>query len=346
MESRWPPVVLKLRSGMTASARLLVIINPVAARARREWARVAPVLAENGISFDAYETKRAGDAEGRAGAALRAGYPTIAVVGGDGTLSEAASGFFESYGETDSDTEFPAPINTQAALAILPAGTGDDFARGLMRAPQSLDRWLARLVSYCARSEEERASATRTIDVLRGTTDDGARRFICLNAATLGIGPEVAAAVGAQKSMTRRLPGEARFALAATQALARWRNRPVRVRVDGSEWQECGTNLITVGNGPFAGGGMMFAPAAQPDDGLLDVLIVCGISRRSLVRELTRIHRGGHLANPRVHLTRGAHARIETIDPQDSLPVEADGNLRGHTPAEFGVIPNALRIVW
>ena len=331
---------------MTASARLLLIVNPIAARARREWARVARVLAENGISFDAYETKRAGDAEGRAREALRAGYLTIAVLGGDGTLSEAASGFFESCEEMACGTEFPAPVSAEAALAILPAGTGDDFARGLTSAPQPLDRWLARLVSYCARSEEERTSATRTIDLMRGTTDDGARRFICLNAATLGIGPEVAAAVGAQKSLARRLPGEARFALAATQALARWRNRPVRVWVDGGEWQQCGTNLITVGNGPYAGGGMMFAPDARTDDGLLDVLIVCGISRRSLVRELTRIHRGGHLANPRVRLTRGTHARIETLSAADALPVEADGNLRGRTPAEFSMMPNALRIVW
>src|SRR5207248_11617568 len=118
-----------------------------------------------------------------------------------------------------------------------------------------------------------------------------------------GIGAEVAGRVGAQGPTVRRLPGEARFAWAAVQSLAAWRNRRVRVRVDGGEWEECRTNLIAVVNGTYAGGGMNFSPEASPTDGLLDVLAVCGISRAGLVRELARVHRGGHLGHPKVKLT-------------------------------------------
>ncbi|MDQ3745479.1 MAG: hypothetical protein M3444_13960, partial [Acidobacteriota bacterium] len=111
-------------------------------------------------------------------------------------------------------------------------------------------------------------------------------------------------------------------------------------------WAVCGTNLLAVVNGIYAGGGMNFSPEASLTDGLLDVLAVCGISRAGLVRELTRVRRGGHLANPKIKLTRGTRVRVETHDPADSLPVEADGDVRGRTPAEFRVMPGALRVVF
>jgi len=72
---------------------------------------------------------------------------------------------------------------------------------------------------------------------------------------------------------------------------------------------------------------------------------VCRLSRAGLVRELTRIHRGGHLANPKVKLARGTRVRVETTDESDSLAVEADGDVRGRTPAEFRVMAAALRVV-
>jgi diacylglycerol kinase family enzyme len=90
---------------------------------------------------------------------------------------------------------------------------------------------------------------------------------------------------------------------------------------------------------------MMFAPEASIDDGQLDVVTACGIERAEIVREMTRIHRGGHLANPRVRITRGACVRIENLPPADALAIEADGDVRGRTPVEFRVLPRALRVV-
>jgi diacylglycerol kinase (ATP) len=181
--------------------------------------------------------------------------------------------------------------------------------------------------------------------VLRGSVDGGARTFFCLNAVTLGIGAQVAARVAAQGRLARKLPGEARFALAALPALAGWRERRVRVRVDGGEAKELKTNLIAVVNSRFAGGGMMFSPAARVNDGLLDVVTASRLSRATLAREMTRIHAGGHVANPRVSITRASRVTIEHVTKADALTVEADGDVRGLTPLELSVVPRALRVV-
>ncbi|HLL16245.1 MAG TPA: diacylglycerol kinase family protein [Pyrinomonadaceae bacterium] len=333
---------------MSVKAETFVVVNYNAARARAAWAQVGRVLAEGGVRFDAHEAKEAGDAQTSARAALRAGYRTIAVVGGDGTLGEVVTGFFESEGEGVSPagalTRIPAHINGEAALAVLPAGTGNDFARGLTGERATLERWVERLIKH-SRRDARAQETTRVVDVLRGTIGDDARPFFCLNAATLGIGAEVAGRVASQGHLLRRFPGEARFALAAVQALARWRARRISVRVDEGEAFECATNLVAIANSPYAGGGMMFSPAARTDDGLLDVVTACRLTRRSLIREMTRIHSGGHVRNPRVRISRGERVRVEHLTPEDTLAVEADGDVRGQTPLEFRVIPGALKVV-
>lgn len=330
---------------MTVRAETFVVVNYNAARARAAWAQVARVLAESGVRFDAHEAREAGDAQTSAREALRAGYRTIAVVGGDGTLGEVVTGFFEPEGEgVPATTKTPARINPEAALAVLPAGTGNDFARGIEGERASLERWLERLIRHDHRNIRE--TTTRPVDVLRGVIGDDARPFFCLNAATLGIGAEVAACVTAQGNFVRQFSGEARFALAAVKSLVRWRARRISVRVDGGEAFECATNLVAVVNSPYAGGGMMFSPEARTDDGLLDVVTASRLTRRSLIREMTRIHSGGHIRNPRVRISRGERVRIEHLTDADALAVEADGDVRGHTPLEFRALAGAIRVVY
>jgi diacylglycerol kinase (ATP) len=327
---------------MDSQTRTLVIINPASARARRAWPEIKASLTENRIGFDVYETTHAGDATKRTRAALRSGYQVIAVVGGDGTLSEAASGFFEfDEDENHAASHPPSAIKEDATLAILPAGTGDDFARGLAGGRASLESWLETFIAYYRR---EGGRGARVIDVIHGRASRGERGFICLNVATIGLGAEVAARVASQGNALRRLPGEARFVSAAFGALVAWRERPVRVIVDDHEVIENPSNLIAVANGIYAGGGMMFAPHARTDDGLIDLVLTSNLTRPTILKELPRIRRGQHLANPKVRVVKARRVRIET-ETCDALLVEADGNVRGHTPAQFQVMPGALRVI-
>ena len=90
---------------------------------------------------------------------------------------------------------------------------------------------------------------------------------------------------------------------------------------------------------------MLLSPQATIDDGKLDVLTASRLSRAGVMRELPRIHSGGHLLNPKVSVFQGQRTVIETFSDNDGLLIEADGNLRGRTPVEFRVLPQALRIV-
>lgn len=324
------------------SDRTLILINPTSARARHTWARIEDSLAENAVTCDVEETTTRGQGETITREALNAGYQTIAVVGGDGTISESVRGFFQQPGAY-SDTP-PLPINPASALAILPGGTGNDFARGLMGGRSPIDKWIERLVAHCKRSPHD-ASTTRVVDTIYAEVTGTPKNFVCLNAATIGVSADVAARVSRQGGMKRRLPGEVRFGIEGVHALRAWRNHAVQIIADGQS-VACHTSMVVVANGIFVGGGMKVAPGARVDDGKLDALTVCNLSRLQVLRQFTKIYSGKHVTSQKIVMLSGAEVRVETVNGAPALPIEADGDVRGHTPATFRIIPSSLRLVW
>jgi diacylglycerol kinase (ATP) len=142
----------------------------------------------------------------------------------------------------------------------------------------------------------------------------------------------------------RRFSGEARFVAAAVGALVAWRERPVKISIDGEQVIEGPMNLVAVANARYAGGGMMLTPDARMDDGKLDVITASGLTRATIMRELTRIHKGGHGANPKVKIARGSYVSIHTT-AADAMRIEVDGNVCGRTPADYQIVPGVLRVV-
>ena len=315
----------------------LIIINHSAARVRSLWPTIKKQLDAARVEYQLYETKAPGDATIKTREAVRSGVESVVVVGGDGTLGETAEGFFEFNNNPD---VLPAPVNPNATLALLPAGTGNDFARGLRGKRAPMQDWIETVIAH-SRGE----NTARNMDVLYGRCNDYEKPFICFNASTMGIGGETAGRVAAQGKFMRNFSGELRFVYAAVGALAGWRERRVRVTVDGRTVADGLMNLVAVANGLFCGGGMMLSPEAQIDDARLDVITASGLSRANVVTELSRVHNGGHVNNPKVTITQGTIARIETFLQQDAMPLEADGNVRGVTPVQFQVLPGALRFV-
>jgi lipid kinase, YegS/Rv2252/BmrU family len=320
-------------------SRPLFILNNSAARTRSVWPRIKLELDASKIEYDTHVTSAAGDATHRTRVAIHSGVRLIVVVGGDGTLSEVAEGYFEFSTNAE---QLPKPINRDAVLAVLPAGTGDDFARGLVGRRATLNSWIRDLTAKLRLMDQ---LSTRFVDVLYGRCDDLQTPFICLNASTMGIGGETASRVASQGNFTRHFSGEFRFLFAALGALAVWRERRVKVTIDGQLISDGPMNLVAVANALYAGGGMMLSPDARLDDGKLDVVTASGLSRANVIKELSRVHKGGHLENPKINVTQGEIVLIETLMMQDAMLIEADGNVRGVTPVRFEVIPSSLQFM-
>jgi diacylglycerol kinase (ATP) len=313
---------------------MLFVINPTAARGRAlwEWRKAQLDLRQHSISFTEHLTSRSGEATEATRQALRAGETCVIAVGGDGTLNEVVSGYFDEAGQ---------PVNPQAAIGLLPCGTGSDFCRsvGLNNRKTALRAILA--------------GDSRLIDVVKveliGHDGQPVSR-LSINVVSFGLGGEVVARVNAwRNSWPRWIGGHARFVLAALQALKDYRNRPVQIQFDDSPNEAHDTyifsNFFVVANGRFAGGGMKFAPLAELDDGLMDVVLTDHATRLDILKELPRIRFGAHLRNQKVRLVKSSGLTINARSSLPPLMVDVDGETAGFTPARLTIRPAALRFV-
>ena len=302
--------------------RTLVVVNPHSrgGATGRRWpalaTRVRSVLGPVEIEM----TRGPRDAERLAREGVRAGVERLVVAGGDGTLSEVAGGLLG------------AGLAEYADIGVLPLGTGSDYARSL-GLPREIDAALACIA----------AGATRRVDAGRARFcgSRGEERVAWFaNVASFGISSLVDEIV----SRTPRWLGDtAAFLIGALVAILRYRSERVALRVDGELIHDAPLVLATGANGRWFGAGMQVAPEAVLDDGLLDVVVVRGLSRPALLVKLRTIYSGTHLQDPAVRFARGRV--IEADAPQGCVPLELDGEPRGFLPARLDVMPGALRVV-
>ncbi|MCS6857319.1 MAG: hypothetical protein NZM37_06380, partial [Sandaracinaceae bacterium] len=226
---------------------------------------VLRVLREIGEDPVWIQTEGEGDATKMVRKALEAGARGIVVVGGDGTLGEAASGFFDGKNSKHNGTFF-VPIT---------AGTGGDFRRNLgtpnfVHLSQSeITNWVKRIWF----------TSPRAIDVgwIRFTMSDGKiSERIFLNIASFGISGLVDALVNASPKW---MGGRAAFLIGTARALFQYKPQPVKITLDGGKVIEQEVMVVAVANGRCFGGGMCIAPKAQLDDGLLELTIVRQLSK-------------------------------------------------------------------
>jgi len=304
------------------SPRTLLIVNPHGGRgaALRRWRRAEPRVRRALPGAEVELTRAPGDAERLAREAVRAGVERVVVAGGDGTLNEVVCGLLG------------AELGGYAELALLPLGTGCDFARSL-GVPRDPEAAVALLDGAVARDVD--AGCVRYRD---GGGAPRERYF--LNAASLGVS---SLALKLANRVPQQLGASVAFALGTGAALLRHRSRRVVLRVDGECVADGPLVLAAVASGRYFGGGMQVAPEACLDDAQFDVVSVDGIAAPRLLWKLPKIYRGVHLKDPIVKHWRGR--RIEAEAPDGEVLIEADGELLGRLPAEIEVLPAALRVL-
>ena len=287
--------------------RLKVIYNPAAGRgrARRHIAEAEAYLRGRGATIETEESESPADLTRRVALASRGGYDRVVVCGGDGTLHLAVR-------------EFDLLAGT---LALLPLGSGDDFARVL-----GIPR---RLHDAC---DLVFGGRVREVDV---AVANGIRY---LGVAGLGFDSEVA---GYASEHVKYLRGSAIYLYAILRVLPRFRPRLVRIDVNGSVRDEK-IMFAAVGNSRQYGGGIRITPHAVVDDRELDLCIVHETSRLQLLKTLPRAYTGSHVKSPFVETTRGREFRFES---EQAMEVYADGERITTTPVSFGLASERLRIV-
>ncbi|MCC6243744.1 MAG: hypothetical protein IT353_12950 [Gemmatimonadaceae bacterium] len=299
---------------------IVLLVNPSAGggRARRERARAVAALEQIG-AIDVVESRSARDETRVAREAAQANARALVVLGGDGAVSHAARGLVEAHS--------PVP------LAILAAGTGNDFVKSL-RTPSHDYTAMAALIAR---------GRTRAIDV--GSVDD----IPFVNSAGFGYDVDVLERMQRAPS-SLLLRGAAQYIVTALRQLFRYQGFHAELVANTSsvameptpaslQWM-----MLVFANGQHFGGAFHIAPTAELSNGSLDCVGIRAIPPLARLSLFARALRGAHLTDPHVQ-----HTREATFDLTFAAPpaFQADGELhRAHGPrVTIRTLPGALMVI-
>jgi diacylglycerol kinase (ATP) len=296
-----------------------LLVNPTAGggRAGRLVEPVRSALRRAGLDVLLLTGRSAAESVALTTAAVADGVTAVVALGGDGLVHCAVQGV----------------AGTATPLAVVPAGSGNDFADvlGLPSSPVTAATLIAE-------------GRTKNVDVGLAVTDDATP--------TADLGPTgkrwwagvLAAgfdsAVNERANRMRWPRGPRRYDLAIFEELYRLRPRPATFVMDGKRMQTEIT-LVAVGNGPQYGGGFRICPDARLDDAVFDVCVVGPVSRRELVRLKPAARVGRHVDHPAVRILRAREVRMEV----PGVVAYADGERVAPLPLTVRCIPAALRVI-
>ncbi len=292
--------------------KVLVILNPQAAngRARSLAAKLEALFLGHGVTADLRLSSGPQDAVEMVRMADLAVYDGVVAAGGDGTAFEVVNGYMANIG------------TSKPPLGVLPIGTGNSFARDIDLKTGDVDKAIA-LVA---------AADTRRIDVGRFTINDGSYHF--LNILGLGFASNVTA-----RARRLKLLGNVSYAVAVVLETIFLRTNRMILDVDGQRLERDSV-FCEISNTRYTANFLM-APAARLDDGLLDITLLRGVSRRRLLTAFPKVFSGEHVHLPEVETLTARRIRI---DSDEKMILTPDGEVLGHSPVDVECIPGALDV--
>jgi diacylglycerol kinase (ATP) len=221
-------------------------------------------------------------------------------------------------------------------VLVVPAGSGNDFARALhLRSVAA---------SLCAWQQFEAGSLEpRAIDLGLITPANAPEKhhyFCCV----AGCGLDSAVARLANE-MPRWLRARGGYAMGLVPTILQFAPFPLRITMQNggaSQSSEALTTLATFANTQFYGGGMQIAPRAEMDDGMLDVCLIREVNKWKMLSLFPTVYFGRHLNLRESAYSKAESVRLETETPCD---IYADGEYVCATPAEIRVVPRALQVI-
>lgn len=296
------------------------VVNPRSANGStgKRWGELAATIARTLADFGVEFTQAPMDAARITTHALKSGYECIVAVGGDGTINEVTNGFFENG----------KAINPNAALGVLPRGTGGDFRRTF--------EWNTRFEDAVKRLK---TPETRPFDVglceFKGPTTVERRYFA--NILSFGVSGMVDREVARMKGFGGRVG----FALASLRALTQYRDRAVKLSFDGGPAETLPVTVVAVGNGQYFGGGMKVTPKADVSDGVFDVTMWSGYGLSDFVFKQRGLYNGDHLSYAGTQTRR---CKTLTAEADGEVLIDCDGEQPGTLPCTISMLPAAIRL--
>jgi len=294
----------------------LFIINPRSGGGAggRTWHIVEGLLQERQVQYETLFTHSAEEAERCVLQALQQheSWRAAVVIGGDGTIHSILGALRKS----------------NVPLAVIPAGSGNDTARGF-RIPLTPEAALDNALGDCALDA----------DLLSGA--DG----FTLTAVASGFDAQVAENVNA--SRYKRLcnaigVGQLAYIIGILHTLITFKPCRVKVACDGNEHVYDKAWLVSVCNLPSYGGGLLICPQARADDGQLDVCVVHGCSRGQLLRLFPTVVKGNHVSLPFVSMLRGRSVAVHFAEARHAI---GDGESLGSEALAVRCEPGVLRVL-
>lgn len=300
----------------------LVVVNPNAGigKGGRDWGRISGLLESHGIAYQAVFTENPGHAIKLVAENVKAGFRKLIAVGGDGTMNELANGIFAQQ-------ECPG---ADISLGMIPVGTGNDWVR-TYQIPMSYQEAI-RII----RTGHTILQDAGIVDYHKGEKRQS-RYF--LNMAGLGFDGLVAQKTNDDKARGRGNP--LLYLKHLLSSLFDYTSCQTTIVVDGREIKARLFSL-GIGIGQYNGGGMRQAPDAKTDDGLFDLTIIKEISKWSVIRNVRRLYNGTIKEHKQVESLTGKRISIVCERP---ILLEADGESLGHSPLEFDILPQSLRVI-
>ncbi|ACZ21777.1 sphingosine/diacylglycerol kinase-like enzyme [Sanguibacter keddieii DSM 10542] len=327
-----------------------LVVNPTAGHGRGGEAgrRTAELLARAGVDVVDLTGASVADAVARARPAALDGLAALVVVGGDGMVHLGVN----------------ATVGTPTPLAIVAAGSGNDYAHVLGLPVHDVEASVRQVVAALDHPPR-RVDAVHVGPHVPGTTS-GARAAAGTAAGTAtappGLAPDTEGGWGGRwyagvlslgldadvnaRANTYRWPaGHGRYVRAVLACLAGFTPYGYTLTTDDGTRTFRGT-LVAVASSSQFGGGLSIAPDAQVDDGHLDVVYATELSRRGILRLFPRLYRGTHLSHPAVHVLRTRSVVVTASGDGRVPPVAfADGEVVGPVPLRVEVYPGALHVL-
>lgn len=256
-------------------------------------------------------TRKAGDAEKWARAAVRTKCDYVVVAGGDGTLNGVVNGLGAEA--------------KNVRIGIVPLGTGNDFARTL-GLPFSIEQNIDIL----------RSAKTRRIDLVR-VKSKRARYFVNVSAGGFsGMVNEK------MTSKIKRRWGPLAYIRGAAAALPKLHAYHTQILLDDDEQLSAELYNVVVANGRFVAGGLPIAPDADPSDGLLEVVLIPRLCATEIALLAAEIVLGKHLSSKATIFRR---AKKISVRSRPGMWFNVDGESVGNAPAVFQILPRALNFI-